>query len=224
VAQALTSTLLLHDFNLKVEMPSSNDLFLCPPVPNRVNYVCWISDLVNANIRRDKCVSGIKRVGDIGVGPIAIYPLLGTALFHMEFIGSDVNALAVEHAKNIIKINQLERKIELFLVDNTDQYQSLLREHLTPLSIIDSQKSTVDVKLTSLIVDVSGRVRRGPLLMLLTEYCASEASACEERFLTAIGSSRDGITHFGEDRSLPTLLDAVMVNPPFYTLDEEVRA
>eukprot|EP01035_Chromulina_nebulosa_P026218 gene26218-34304_t len=159
VAQALTSTLLLHDFNLKVEMPISDDLFLCPPVPNRINYVCWISDLVNAHSRREDCVSGIKRVGDIGVGPIAIYPILGTTLFHMDFIGSDINVQAVEHAKNNIQRNNLEHNISIFHVGGTDRYQSLLWERLLSPSMND-QKSAAVLQLKSFILDASGRVNR----------------------------------------------------------------
>lgn len=205
-------------------MPNSDDLFLCPPVPNRVNYVCWISDLVNANNRRDCFASGIKRIGDIGVGPIAIYPILGTTLFHMDFIGSDVNVQAIEHAKKTIQLNHLEHKISVFHVSSTDHYQSLLWERLLSPSIND-QKSVALLQLKSFVLDASGRVYRGPLLMLLAEYCSKEVNACEERFLKTVECiCSDGMADTKEDHSLLSpVLDAVMVNPPFYTLDEEVR-
>jgi 16S rRNA G1207 methylase RsmC len=174
---------------------------------------------VNAHSRRDDCVSGIKRVGDIGVGPIAIYPILGTALFHMDFIGSDINDQAVEHAKKTIQRNNLEHNIGIFLVGSTDHYQSLLWERLLSPSMND-QKSAAVVQLKSLILDASGRVNRGPLLRLLAEYCSTEVNACEERFLK-------GVRHICNDEKVvlspSPMLDAVMTNPPFYTLDEEVR-
>ena len=40
---ALTKVLLKKDFNLDWDMPISN---LCPPVPNRANYIHWIEDLL----------------------------------------------------------------------------------------------------------------------------------------------------------------------------------
>ena len=42
--RALTEVLLQHDFNLKISIPYEQ---LCPPLPNRINYLCWVSDLID---------------------------------------------------------------------------------------------------------------------------------------------------------------------------------
>ena len=41
----LTKALLLRDFNLSIELPEDR---LCPPVPNRFNYIIWLQDLLDS--------------------------------------------------------------------------------------------------------------------------------------------------------------------------------
>jgi 23S rRNA A1618 N6-methylase RlmF len=48
---ALTRALLQQDFNL--ELPSMPSGYLCPPVPNRLNYVCWIQELLQDGFKAD---------------------------------------------------------------------------------------------------------------------------------------------------------------------------
>ncbi|EKM54576.1 uncharacterized protein PHACADRAFT_258519 [Phanerochaete carnosa HHB-10118-sp] len=71
--RCLTKALLLCDFGLSLDLPPDR---LCPPVPNRLNYILWIQDIMGACARREP-THGVVRCVDIGTGASAIYPLLG---------------------------------------------------------------------------------------------------------------------------------------------------
>ena len=228
-SKALTSALLLHDFKLKVTLPS-NDLFLCPPVPNRVNYICWISDLIDT-VQASRSSSNAENstlepiiAADLGTGPIAIYPLLGVSLFKMHFIGSEVNEQAFLHATETVSANHLNDQIELFLVSDSNEYQSLILQYLSSNA---SENLVRPRKLESVVVDDAGGVRRGPLLSLLIKWKQSEIEKCEQQYLASLTDSKKsnpvGDASQSREEDSGPLLEAVMTNPPFYTLDEEVR-
>ncbi|PBK81416.1 hypothetical protein ARMGADRAFT_1144294 [Armillaria gallica] len=69
--RCLTKALLYRDFGVDVVLPEDR---LCPPVPNRLNYVLWIQDIMREHPSSNVC--GI----DIGTGASAIYPLLACNL------------------------------------------------------------------------------------------------------------------------------------------------
>ena len=108
---SVTQTLLLHDFKLDWDLPAG---FLCPPVPQRANYIHWIEDLLAGpiecavseprSIRIPQNVSGM----DIGAGASCIYPLLGVRLNPTwNFIASDINDEAIASAQRNIDRNGL---------------------------------------------------------------------------------------------------------------------
>jgi hypothetical protein len=108
---ALTKTLLRHDFDLDWELPEG---FLCPPIPQRANYIHWIEDLLAGPLQ---CAISHPRelripqnaVGvDIGVGASCIFPLLALRLHPTwSFIASDINHDAIKAAQANIDRNGL---------------------------------------------------------------------------------------------------------------------
>ncbi|ETL78908.1 hypothetical protein, variant [Phytophthora nicotianae] len=112
----LTKTLLLHDFGLRWDIPINR---LCPPLPNRLNYLHWIEDLLaqaNWNGKRqthqkstEVAVSGI----DVGTGANCIYALLGATMSKWKFIATEIDPVSYECAKENITSNQLETLISI---------------------------------------------------------------------------------------------------------------
>jgi 23S rRNA (adenine1618-N6)-methyltransferase len=79
----LTKTLLEVDFGLEIELPDDR---LCPPVPNRHNYILWLKGLLDTSSYEPP---GRKLCGiDVGTGASCIYPLLGTAQRPWHFVAT----------------------------------------------------------------------------------------------------------------------------------------
>ncbi|KAL8543243.1 hypothetical protein ACS0TY_003961 [Phlomoides rotata] len=99
----LTRVLLLHDHGLNWWIPDGQ---LCPTVPNRLNYIHWVEDLLASNIIPSFSADGhIKKGFDIGTGANCIYPLLGASVLGWKFVGSDITDVAIEWANQNVKSN-----------------------------------------------------------------------------------------------------------------------
>ncbi|KAK3306416.1 uncharacterized protein B0T15DRAFT_527135 [Chaetomium strumarium] len=104
----LTKTLLELDFGLTLELPDDR---LCPPVPNRHNYILWLKDLMDTTSYEPP---GRKLCGlDVGTGASCIYPLLGAAQRPWNFVATDIDTRNLSYAKTNIKLNGLEERIRL---------------------------------------------------------------------------------------------------------------
>ncbi|ETS75893.1 hypothetical protein PFICI_12837 [Pestalotiopsis fici W106-1] len=117
----LTKSLLKVDFGLTFELPDDR---LCPPVPNRHNYILWIKALLDSSstsyselYNPERKVEGL----DIGTGASAIYPLLGcTQRPGWSFIATDIDHESLSWARRNVAINELESRIQLLQRSPTD--------------------------------------------------------------------------------------------------------
>jgi len=79
--------------------------YLCPPIPGRADYIHHIADLLansnNGIIPMGETIFGL----DIGVGANCIYPLLGNAIYDWNFVGTDIDADALNNCVKIIEKN-----------------------------------------------------------------------------------------------------------------------
>ncbi|KAL0578575.1 hypothetical protein V5O48_003425 [Marasmius crinis-equi] len=107
--RCVTRALLHRDFNLKIQLPTNR---LCPPVPNRLNYVLWIQDIVKACqvVEGEEQVTGI----DIGTGASAIYPLLACRLeSRWKFVVTELDDVSETHARENVESNALDDQIQI---------------------------------------------------------------------------------------------------------------
>ncbi|VDD91947.1 unnamed protein product [Enterobius vermicularis] len=121
--RALAKILLLEDFGLNVELPSD---CLVPRVPQRLNYILFIDDLIKMNNLKDD-IFGI----DIGTGASCIYALLGAKSFKWHFVATETDAISVEVASNNVLRNGLEDYIEVVRVEKDRMIKDIVRDHPT---------------------------------------------------------------------------------------------
>ena len=211
-----TEKVLWEEFQLRVNLPRNT---LCPPLPNRLNYIHWLNELLN--LRSDMNFEK-STVLDIGTGASCIYPFLGSKLFGWRFLASDINSesLAVAH-QNILQNPALTSDIMLLQVKKSESLQTaltqgFLTQHVPEIHSSDKPLPPVQYRsLRELLSSPNSNQFRGPIREALVSYCDRNSSAsiveqAERDFNNKPFSPLEPIVH------------AVMCNPPFYDLVEEV--
>ncbi|KAI9365867.1 hypothetical protein BD770DRAFT_423739 [Pilaira anomala] len=120
----LNVCLMKEYFDITMDFPIDS---LCPPVPNRLNYILWLQDLMNDTVTTTNII-GI----DIGVGASCIYPLLGCANNpNWRFLATDVDSRSIKYAIENVERNNLQDRIiirynpdpnKIFILDDTTDY------------------------------------------------------------------------------------------------------
>ncbi|KDQ57248.1 hypothetical protein JAAARDRAFT_157432 [Jaapia argillacea MUCL 33604] len=106
--RSLTEALLHRDFGLKLTLPHNR---LCPPVPNRLNYILWLQDIITATSPDGSLpVRGL----DVGTGASAIYPLLGCKTdSRWSFVGTEIDPDSIVSARRNANQNNLSDRIRI---------------------------------------------------------------------------------------------------------------
>ncbi|KAG2234614.1 hypothetical protein INT48_003422 [Thamnidium elegans] len=120
----LTICLMKEYFDISIDFPLDS---LCPTVPNRLNYILWLQDLIEETTPFTDII-GI----DIGVGASCIYPLLGCATnSSWKFIGTDIEPRSIKYATENVNRNGLQDRItiisnpdpnKIFVLDDSIEY------------------------------------------------------------------------------------------------------
>jgi 23S rRNA (adenine1618-N6)-methyltransferase len=111
--KALNRALLKEVYGIKDwDIPAQ---YLCPPVPGRADHLHYLADLL-AELNGGVIPRGDSiRVLDIGVGANCIYPLIGQHEYGWQFVGTDIDAVAIANAQKIVDANSLSDSITLRL-------------------------------------------------------------------------------------------------------------
>jgi len=95
--------------------------YLCPPVPSRADYLHYAADLLSEDFAGSSPRGPRVKVLDIGTGANCIYPLIGTHDYGWRFVGTDIDAVAVDWANQLVAANPtLAGKIECRLQPKAD--------------------------------------------------------------------------------------------------------
>lgn len=220
---ALTRALLRRDFHLL--LPSIPPGYLCPPLPNRLNYVCWVRELLDRgmececdppehNTTQQFFYQGI----DIGTGATCIYPLLlSTAVFsgteksttQWKFLATDVDPTSVQSARQNIKANNLQERIHVVCVPKSSRNNT--SSTILPPNSNEQKINHVGSIQGPILTAMNAATESG---LFLLEEGRDKTLTTEE---TAVSMSINSATYYA---SYP-YFDFVMTNPPFYSTYHE---
>lgn len=130
--RALTCALLHRYFQKRITLPPDR---MIPAVPQRLNYICWIEDLVKLIEAQtsDLNVMGI----DIGTGASCIFPILSC---HRNptwsFIGVEADAKSFSVALENVQKNFMDERIRMIKISTEDTLNDILCLSTYPVTFI----------------------------------------------------------------------------------------
>jgi 23S rRNA (adenine1618-N6)-methyltransferase len=186
--KSLNSAILKHHYGITHwDFP---DAHLCPPIPGRADYIHYMADLLAENnfgrIPKGEQLTCL----DIGVGASCIYPIIGVIEYNWNFIGSDIDAKAIDAARNIVDKNvTLNGKIDCRLQENKKDffYGIIEREEQVDLTICNPpfHSSIKDAKIGSQrkVKNLTGKKQDNPALNFSGVYNELVYEGGEARFI-----------------------------------------
>lgn len=215
---ALTRAILSEYFNLS--LPSMPRGYLCPPIPNRLNYVLWIKELLYQmydcdNEYFDKNQNGgelsfsaraYKGI-DIGTGASCIYPLLLCSKYFDESESDTKTESMIAHNNKL---------------DHTWQF---LGTDIDPLSIQHAQQNVEANQLQDKInvVLVPPTHEQSSILKSTTDDSSIESATPIDAAMKEASKLFHNESSYSSDNT-SLRFDFVMTNPPFYsTIDDATK-
>ncbi|TVY75657.1 U6 small nuclear RNA (adenine-(43)-N(6))-methyltransferase [Lachnellula suecica] len=189
--QQLTKSLLKRDFGLKISLPPDR---LCPPIPNRLNYLLWIQALLDTTSDGYTDVYDPERevLGlDIGTGASCIYPMLGCAQRpNWRFAATDIDDKSMQFAKTNVQLNSLQNRIKLLQTQKPDP--------LLPLDMMKFQ-------------NINFSMCNPPFYTSTADMLTSAAAKQRPPFTACTGSESEMVTLGGEVQFVSRMITESLV-------------
>jgi 23S rRNA A1618 N6-methylase RlmF len=246
-----TETILKEKYGVTISLPDNK---LCPPVPNRENYIKWmkyLSGVVPSKTatepagRNDNTSS--TTVLDIGSGASCIYAILGVISHGWSFICSELDPSSIEWTRNHVLTScnpSLLSHIELVQTANSIEIQSRIESVMMRRSTDPMEKRHISWPKAFTLTDLLTRPTEVGLpesgdnsisLTLNQDYIASlrgpirqALNNCEtyREILLQYELSFAGEMASSSRKPVESqhLLDMTMCNPPFYDMQEQIIA
>ncbi len=117
----LNKAILFEHYNLNYwDIPTD---YLCPPIPGRADYIHYMADLLMETFPHQALKNNKINCLDIGMGANCIYPIIGATEYDWNFVGSDIDPIAIEAASKIADQNaQLKNKVACRLQENSAHF------------------------------------------------------------------------------------------------------
>lgn len=123
----LNKALLKHFYSIQDwDIPKG---FLCPAIPGRADYIHHIADLLGSFDHHIIPIGKKIKVLDIGIGANCVYPIIGNNEYGWQFVGTDIDLVAINNAGKIILANNLTDVIECRLQKNA---MSIFKQVINP--------------------------------------------------------------------------------------------
>ena len=108
------------------------DGFLCPPIPGRLDYLCYLNDfLEEQGLNKERSLNQEKITAlDIGTGANMVYAMLGSQVFNWKVTGSDIESLSINLGTELLKQNKNLKK-SIKLIHQPDQksiFKGIIKE------------------------------------------------------------------------------------------------
>jgi 23S rRNA (adenine1618-N6)-methyltransferase len=184
----LNKAILKHFYGILYwEIPEN---YLCPPIPGRADYIHYIADLLAVSNNRIIPTGRNVKVLDIGVGANCVYPIIGTSTYGWQFVGSDIDSIVIQSARNIVEQNEiLNDKIEIrFQPDSDTFFQGIiLPNEVFDVSICNPPFHASTEEATQgtqrKIKNLGGKVKSKPILNFGGQNAELWCEGGEEKFV-----------------------------------------
>lgn len=125
--KALNQALLITYYDINYwDIP---EVFLCPPIPGRAEYIHYIADVL-CEVYGEIPMGNKIKILDIGTGSNLIYPIIGISTYGWQFVGSEIDSQSIKWADKIAKSNSsLKDLVELRIqASKRNVFKNIIKE------------------------------------------------------------------------------------------------